>query len=282
MKQLRELQGGYPRRMNYLVNLQNEFLAVANSMFGKLNQDIVLSGCNVVNNGNGTVNISSGIVFVSGEVIRFDGAANIVSDSSKAFIKGAPATSESKIFADGNPKDVYTEVKAIIGNNTSITQIKVSTELYTLATYIRDVAAGYAVKGEIRDIYDFDGTFLDNFDSSGMGITARYNDWHLINGNAGTPDAQGRSRITAGRMVSDGVEYTYDNGNFGGSVKHQLTVQEMPNHSHQYEGSNGPGGGGDGSRKNVPTGKFSGSSGGDQPHNNMHPYLAVYSIIKLK
>lgn len=288
MKNLRTLQGGYPRQMDYMLTLQNELMTVTNAMFGKLGQDMVLSGCEVLNNGNGTVNIAAGLVFVGGEVIRFDGASNITADLTKAFVKDAPVSTDPRTFGDGIEKPVYTEVKAIIGNRTTIKQIAVNTELYTLATYIRDTAAGYAVKGEYKDIYDFDGSFLQNFDNSGLGITARYADWALDNGNNGTPGSIGRVLIGAGTYTDllRGIQTVYSNGTTGGEKEHRLTIAEMPNHSHPFNPGDNNGRSDNANDRDVMlpggTNRTTGSTGGDQYHNNMQPYLAVYRIIKIR
>ncbi len=286
MKNLRSLQGGYPRQMDYILTLQNEYTTVVNSMFSKLGQDLVLSGCDVTDNGNGTVNISAGILFVSSEVVRFDGAANIASNQTKTFVKDAPVATDPKTFGDGVEKQVYTEVKVIIGDKTSALQVGIGTVLYTLATYIQDVAGGYAVKGEYKEIYDFDGTFLNNFDASGLGITARYLDWALDNGNNGTPGSAGRVIVGTGRFTDPvtGAETNFASGDKGGEAAHKLTIAEMPKHGHGYSKmrqSNNVDGGSN-TRYGELQDATTTTAGDDQARNNMQPYVAAYRIIKIR
>lgn len=67
-------------------------------------------------------------------------------------------------------------------------------------------------------------------------------------------------------------------GKTGGEKEHKLTVEEMPNHNHSYGVSstdggqvqNQPGYGG-----NLTFTEHVGSTGGDQPHNNLQPYQVV-------
>lgn len=291
MKELQELTGGYKRHMDYLLTLQSEVLGVQNALFKNLGHDLVLSGCEVTNHNNGTVSIAAGVVYVGGEILRFAGAANIESTGTKALTKSAPVTTDPDEFFDGSMKNTYKETFAVVANviNAAV-QIVVKPILYDVKNYIQDVVQSYGQKGEIKDVYDMDGLFLDNFDSSGLGTTPRWVGWARVNGNNGTPNGQGRTRIGVGKITSDGVEYTYANGATGGNVKHKLVVNELAKHSHslnlptmnfENDGSSGPDVGRDGSdNRNFPAGSI-GETGGDVAHNNMQPYIAVYAVMRI-
>lgn len=79
-----------------------------------------------------------------------------------------------------------------------------------------------------------------------------------------------------------GADSTYDAGSTGGEADHQLTTAEMPSHNHALDNYNVTGG--TTSFMTVQANDKRGYSGnvntlytgGNQPHNNMPPYLAVY------
>mgnify|MGYP002558233212 CR=1 FL=1 len=94
------------------------------------------------------------------------------------------------------------------------------------------------------------------------------------------PDLRGK--VTVGKDSTDTDFNTL--GKTGGEKTHTLTVSEMPKHSHNFqfdqtEGSNVTA---------VKTGvnnayaKATSETGGNQPHNNLQPYLVTNYIIKAK
>jgi microcystin-dependent protein len=100
-----------------------------------------------------------------------------------------------------------------------------------------------------------------------------------------TPDLRGRFILGTGQGSKDMNGRNLTNrevGLSGGEETHILTLDEMPNHSHDIgvggcEG-NCPGG------TNITFGSLSGgafSRGNDQPHNNMPPYHILSYIMKL-
>ncbi|MFH1805360.1 MAG: tail fiber protein [Pseudomonadota bacterium] len=92
------------------------------------------------------------------------------------------------------------------------------------------------------------------------------------------PDLRGRAAIGAGQgaALSERVLGVSD-----GAETHQLTIDEMPRHNHQnaqvvpYLNVSGTNGHNAGPIQDMPF------EGGDQPHNNMQPFLVLNYIIKV-
>ena len=130
------------------------------------------------------------------------------------------------------------------------------------------------------------------------------NGWGLCNGsvygigNIQSPDLTGRFVVGAGQGRS-GSDFTtqYGVGDMGGEEFHQLTIPELPSHSHVSAFGDGicTGGGcgstyGGSSYGGAPISTY--AAGGDPdnkdakgnpltlPHNNMPPYYALAYIIK--
>lgn len=89
---------------------------------------------------------------------------------------------------------------------------------------------------------------------------------------------------------------TYAAGSTGGEAEHALTVEEMPSHNHQLLKGNGSQTDSGGQWKAVDGNYYAWAdpkndnlyywwsntykNGGSQPHNNLPPYLAVYTWVR--
>jgi microcystin-dependent protein len=133
-----------------------------------------------------------------------------------------------------------------------------------------------------------------NIDIFPPGIIAAWNGaspptgWALCDGNNGTPNLTGKFILGFGQ--GDGLT-NRNLGEQGGEVEHVLTVNELPLHNHAYVSGNnwvtimndisGAGKSRNTSNSNLGEGNRMGETGGDQPHNNMHPYYKLAFIMKL-
>jgi hypothetical protein len=297
MKNLLTLTGGYPRNQNYLLNLQAELSLMGNSILGSISFDVILAGCAITDNHDGTVNITDGIVYIAGQVMRFDAANNVPADGSKAIITGTAILSTPLTFAppDSPVKNVYSEIKGVIANSAGgpTRQLVVGVTMLTFEAYIDLRIAGSAVKGTIRE-FVFTGTdivaFQAKFDDTGLGISPDMVDWAQMNGNNGTVDAQCRVFIGTGSMIDPitDEELVIASGDEGGEVTHVLSVPEMPSHSHTTEPIFDTGGGsGSNPVTGAPISRATRSlgvnaTGGGNSHNNMQPYVGVFKIQKIR
>lgn len=290
MKELQRIAGGYPRDMNYMLDLQDELFKATNGLFSSISKDMVLQGCEVTDHLNGTVSIASGLVYINGVTMRFEGAGNIPLNGTKVFTEGAPVSTDTVTFQDDVSRNLYKEVKAVIGNLTSPRQIVVKPVLYSFKVYVEELVASYGQKGETKWVIDLDGDFLANFDSSGLGVTPRWQSWALMNDNNGAPTMAGRSPKGVGAFVDAyGLLQTYTNNQTGGQPSHKLTLSELPAHKHTITRTTHDTGtndrnyvGGSKSGSNAKTDSDPiGSAGGSQPHNIDSPYRAGYWVIKI-
>ena len=101
------------------------------------------------------------------------------------------------------------------------------------------------------------------------------------------PDFRGRFLLGLDNMGGSSANTTNNEnadilGGYGGEENHTLTIDEMPEHTHSVgQGVTS------GCHSNYPCGGFqggngpTGSAGGDEPHNNMPPFISINYLIKL-
>jgi microcystin-dependent protein len=102
------------------------------------------------------------------------------------------------------------------------------------------------------------------------------------------PDLRGKVTVGSGTNISDlsGNLATFTLGTSGGEYAHKLTIAEMPSHSHDILCKVSVDSGGseipptDSKSSNIYYPTL--STGGDQSHNNIQPYLVTNYIIKAK
>ncbi|WP_308583519.1 phage tail protein [uncultured Pseudomonas sp.] len=120
----------------------------------------------------------------------------------------------------------------------------------------------------IGSIYLNAGVATSPADLFGFGTWTQLAPGRLLMGAGTGQDSRGESRTFAGGAV-------------GGEYSHVLSVNEMPAHTHTNPqgGVLGTGGSltsGDDTTDNVMSNPQSSSTGGNEAHNNMPPYLAVH------
>jgi microcystin-dependent protein len=113
--------------------------------------------------------------------------------------------------------------------------------------------------------------------------------WALCDGTAGTPDLRNRFVVGAGSATGNyawnattgATSGLYAPGNTGGSAAHQLSIAEMPSHTHSYEANlNVNAGDTRGGSAQAPIGANTGATGGNQYHENRPPYYALAYIMR--
>lgn len=147
------------------------------------------------------------------------------------------------------------------------------------------------------------GSSLTNIIPSGIIVmwsgTTIPTGWLLCDGNNSTPDLRNRFIVGADNNSKTGittqagpgfdattgvVDDVYNPGDVGGEVAHQLTIAELAAHTHteQYNtpsSGQDQAGSGSGDNDNTST-RNSGSTGGNNYHENRPPYYALAFIMK--
>lgn len=140
---------------------------------------------------------------------------------------------------------------------------------------------------DIGEIRMYSGSLTGRFNSSGLGISPRWQGWAICNGQNGTPDL--RRRFIVG---FDNASAEYQMGITGGEESVVLEASQMPEHNHQFtvpRSKRGTGndpnqalgtpdsGAGFGPEVTITTT----NTGGGQAHENRPPYYALAYVIKI-
>lgn len=227
----------------------------------------IISGCEVTGS-----TVSDGVVFIDGEVFNFKGGnigTNVIIQQ----------TVTNYPFQNGTVKPVIYERFATFG--TSVTNYPWADFKRLFAT--KDIQA-------FKDNHEQRILALENRQSDvPSGVVMRYNQPLIVLPPAGWEDfnpENEQGRVWVARSTTDA---DFGLGSTGGTKTHQLSIAEMPNHSHDlfFEryprniGNQNPGFDGGSNNYQVNVNKTTSSVGSNLPHNNLQPYVGVRFIIKL-
>ncbi|MCZ2141067.1 MAG: hypothetical protein LC096_06695 [Bacteroidia bacterium] len=228
----------------------------------------VLNGVQVVGG-----NVTNGWISYNGMILPFVGGTKTDHIDIETII-----TDEQ--FDDGNLKPTYTTKRLIMVSVATGTSFPFAQLIY--ASKIKDIH----LPGDIKELACDADYITANFDNTGLGINLRQG-WAICNGNNGTINKKGRVSVM---LDTDQTEFDTI-GKPGGAKTHSLTEPQLPVITPQIRGGqNGSASGGswdnapiDWSETGNPHGYIVNGKpfGGNQPHNNLQPYIVTLFIQKL-
>lgn len=235
--------GGFPFEQDTLKFMQDGYGDMFQGIARMVGDKTILSGVEVVGS-----TVSNGWITYNGEIIKFIGGALGLG----VIIQEA---SQEALFEDGESRPVYKIRTATIGAPATFPFLQ-----------LKPANIGVPV-----------GTVLM---WSGE-VTSIPKGFALCDGTNGTPNLSGK--FIAGYDAADSDYNTI--GKTGGEKKHQLTIAEMPAHSHPFNPGDQNGQSDNANDRAVMLpgnqNRTTGSTGGDQPHENRPPYFTLAYIIKL-
>jgi len=246
-----------------------------NSMYNAHQNEGVLSGCDGFTSANNfDVDISSGQIIIGDNIV--DVASTTVSHSTSD-----PEDRIDLITADSNGTVSITQGNPAATAGQPVAPDIPTNEILLVLVYVRGGSAEI-LTGDIFN--DYKTEVAESIPSGvitmwGGSIANIPDGWTLCDGTDGTPDLQDKFIVGAGN------QYAVDDT--GGADSVQLTLDEMPSHSHEYQRPQ------DGpdflTSSPANPGPFDNSfgtfntstEGSDQAHENRPPYYALAYIQKL-
>lgn len=250
--------GGFPFEQDTLAFMQDSYKDMFASVAALCGNKTIISG--VVKSGGV---VSDGWISYNGEIIKFVGGVY----ADQVVITDAPDATQAT-FEDATQRDVYFTKTATCGAVGDFA----FTDLVSLPG-LQNIWK----KDDVRMAYK-DSTYVTaNFDGAGYGVNAELG-WRIL--SKALPLTAGKVFVNVDPADADATNNFNTVGNNGGEKKHQLTIPEMPAHTHTQTGVNAANSGTSGSGANNGTSN-TGSTGGNAAHNNVQPYFVMLYLIKL-
>lgn len=195
-----------------------------------------------------------------------------------------------QVFNNGDSATVYCDGVSVyritppalqpdsnLGDLTNVSAAKVNLEVdhvgSALSSTLETVGGvmGVNVSSMFNIFYPVGSMYFNTVDGTNPGTLIGFGTW--------VSAGQGRVLIGAGTGTDVNAEVsTFVATSTGGEYKHQLTVAEMPSHSHEvltFRFNTASAGAG-GTTLFQTQSRETTSAGGDQPHNNVQPFVVVY------
>lgn len=278
-----EHNAGYPFDVAFLAFMQNTYNLF--NHFGHLaGNKVIISGCEEVGN-----TISAGTVYINGELLPFEGGAK----DDTVWIR---EDTTQVTFQDGFSRTLETVRIVVFGR--SDPDKTFNWEDFQRVTNLQNLEAQKAEKKALKELKEEVEILKKQKQAIPVGLIAIWGKPanQIPEGWREYTDLRGRMPIGLDpryrKTEDDAQDYQLNSLlNQGGERSHKLTIDEMPNHNHEYNdiyyseawGSiNIPNGDGSGStdrgNKGYGMDRTSKNTGGDRPHNNMPPYHVVQFI----
>ena len=269
-------EAGYPFDVNFLAFMQNAY-SLFNNLGHLAGNKVIVSGCEQTGN-----TLSAGTVFINGELFPFEGGAK----DSTVFIK---ELTNEVTFEDGFLRPL--EIIRSVAFGRSVPEKTFNWEDFQRVTNLQDLGKNKTDNTETEKLLKRIEKLEKQKQAVPIGLIA------LWGKPANEIPAGWREYVNLRGKMPIGLDPDYvkkpeDSQDYqlnsllkqGGERSQQLTIEEMPSHSHNIETV--PRRVSDVDRGSLsstfsvddPTSRTSSSTGGDQPHNNMPPYRVVQFI----